>query len=117
MLGKLDDPGKYLCVLNGFVRAAETGYYLFATQSRGALKVYLGKQLVIDLPDVGRVSSGSCIVPLSQGFYPIRVERFLKQPEQKFELYYAVPVGQGQGRIVVPIPWQEMYSAKAGRLD
>jgi hypothetical protein len=109
-LGTLDDPEKYICMFSGFVRASQAGYYVFATQSLGALKVYLGKQLIIDLPDTDHVAIGSCIVPLSQGFYPIRVEHILKQAQQKMDLYYAVPVGSTQGKIVVPIPWQEMYS-------
>jgi hypothetical protein len=109
-LGKLDDPEKYICVLSGFVRAPETGYYLFVTESWGASKVYVGKQLIIDQPDTDHEDVGSCIVPLNQGFYPIRVEHILKHARQKMKLYYAVPVGPTQGKIVVPIPWQDLYS-------
>jgi hypothetical protein len=110
MLGKLDDPEKYICVLSGFIRAPNTGYYIFATGNWGAPKVYLGKQLIIDRGDTDHANIGSCIVPLSQGFYSIRAERILRQAQPKMDLYYAVPVGPTQGKKLVPVPWQDLFS-------
>jgi predicted alpha/beta superfamily hydrolase len=110
-LGKLDDPWKYVCVLSGFVRVPETGYYIFGCDSWGASKVYLGKQLIIDVPDADHEDFESCIVPLSQGFYPIRVEHILKQDQQKMELYYILPSGLTEGRGPTPVPLQAMYAA------
>jgi hypothetical protein len=110
LFGKPGDPETYICVLSGFLRVPQTGYYLFATKNWDAPKVYLGKQLIIDRNDIDHANNGSCIVPLSQGFYSIRAERILRQGQQKVDLYYAVPVAPTQGKIVVPIPWQDMYS-------
>jgi hypothetical protein len=112
--GHLDNPEKYVCVFSGFIRVSDTGYYMFATQNWGALKVYLGKQLIIDQAGTGHAKIGSCIVPLSRGFYPIRVERILDHAHPNMDFYYAPPVGPTQGWGMVPVPWQLMYSAKAG---
>ena len=110
VFGKLDDPEKYVCVLSGFIRVPVTGYYIFVTGNWSAPKVYLGKQLIIDRGDIDHANNGSCIVPLSQGFYSIRAERILRPAQPKIDLYYAVPVGPTQGKIVKPVPWQDLYS-------
>ena len=110
VFGKLDDPEKYVCVLSGFIRVPETGYYIFVTGNWSAPKVYLGKQLIIDRGDTDHANNGSCIVPLNQGFYSIRAERILRPAQPKIDLYYAVPVGPTQGKIVKPVPWQDLYS-------
>jgi predicted alpha/beta superfamily hydrolase len=114
-LGEMDDPEKYICVFNGWVRASETGYYIVGSNSWGGSKVYLGKHLVIDQPDTDHVDLATCIVPLSQGFYSIRVEHILKQSRQQMDLYF-LPLGlaEGGGPMPKPIPWQAMYSAKGG---
>ena len=115
--GKLDDPEKYICVFSGFIRVSDKGYYMFATQTWGALKVYLGKQLIIDQAAADHAKIGSCIVPLNQGFYPIRVDRILDQAHPKMDFYYAPPVGPTQGWVMVPVPWQDMYSVKVGHAN
>lgn len=117
VFGTLDDPEKYLCVLSGFIRVPQAGYFVFVTRNWDAPKVYLGKQLIIDRGDTDQGNNGSCIVPLSQGCYSIRAERILRKAQPKMELYYIVPVGESQGKIPVPIPWQALYSVKAGRPD
>jgi hypothetical protein len=114
---KVDDREKYICVFSGFIRAPRTGYYIFATRNWGVPRLYLGKQLIMDRGDTDHLNNGSCIVPLSQGFYSIRAERIVRQAQQPLDLYYAVPIGATQGKIVVPIPWQDMFSVKAARAD
>jgi predicted alpha/beta superfamily hydrolase len=111
-LGKMDDPEKYLYVLTGFVKAPSDGYYVFACESWGGTKLYLGKQLVIDQPDTDHVDFQASIVPLKTGFYPIRIEHTLKISQQKMELMYALPEAISREEGPSPIPWQAFYSVK-----
>jgi predicted alpha/beta superfamily hydrolase len=110
-LGEMEDPEKYICVFSGWVRASEEGYFIVGSSSWGSSKVYLDKHLVIDQPDTDHVDFETCIVPLSRGFYPIRVEHILKQSQQKMQLYF-IPLGLTEGRGPMPLPWQAMYSVK-----
>ena len=109
-LGKLTDPEKYICVLSGFINVSDSGYYALVTNSWGASKVYLGKQLVIDQADAGHPDYAAVIVPLAQGFYPIRVEHALRKGEQKLELSYLSPKGIEHGENPDRIPSQSLYA-------
>lgn len=108
-LGQLPNPEKYICVISGFINFPESGYYFIGNNSWGASKLYIGKQLIIDQPDADQPNVQSCVVPVSKGFYPIRIEHILRQGEKKLELYYIAPKGVEHGGNPELIPWKVMY--------
>ena len=72
---KLPRKNHYALTIDGFLESKEDGYYLFglAGGEKGT-RLYIDNKLVIEFTrdddDVGQ----TCIVPLTKGFYPFRIE-------------------------------------------
>jgi predicted alpha/beta superfamily hydrolase len=106
-LDKLPDQNNFGCVMNGYLKIREEGYYIFILDSDDGAKFYINNDLL--LVNDGLHATGNAqtfIVPLEKGFYPIRVEYFQRGGERGLHLLYVQP-GNEQPR---PIPFEDLYS-------
>jgi hypothetical protein len=78
----------YALVIDGLLESKEEGYYIFILQAGKGSKLYLGDKLLIQWEDNDKPPVYSFIVPLSRGFYPLRIEYFDKKENFKLLLHY-----------------------------
>jgi hypothetical protein len=96
----------FACLFEGYLEIAEDGYYIFATTTKNASRLYLGNKLLIDEDSIhSSETTKSFIIPLEKGFYPVRVEYFQKDANPALQLIYLKP-GAGDP---APIPYKYMY--------
>ncbi len=96
----------FACLFEGYLEIAEDGYYIFATTTKNASRLYLGNRLLIDEDSIhSSETTKSFIIPLEKGFYPVRVEYFQKDANPALQLIYLKP-GAGDP---TPIPYKYMY--------
>lgn len=91
-MDKLPRQNNFALVLEGKLEVKEEGYYVFGLGSDDGSKMYLNNQLIMD--DDGLHSSDvqkSYILPLTQGFYPVRIEYFQKDGGRDLKVVYLTP--------------------------
>lgn len=81
--GKLTLPRKtgYKLVVDGWMEAKETGYYVVLFEADTDSKFYLNKQELIHCKNTGNGATNTYIVPLEKGFYPYRIIYPHKNPD------------------------------------
>ena len=90
----------FACLFNGYIEITEEGYYVFATSTRNASRLYIGNKLLIDDNDIHSSEViRSFIVPLEKGFYPVRMEYFQKDATPSLQLLYLKPGASQPGSI------------------
>lgn len=91
-LNKLPKSMNFACLFEGHIEIQEEGYYIFAFDSDDGAKLYLDEQLLIDIDGLhGTGNSKSYVVPLEQGFYPLRMEYFQAEGGTGLNLVYVTP--------------------------
>jgi hypothetical protein len=101
----------YALVIDGFLEAKEEGYYLFFLEADKNSKLYLGNKLLIKWE--GNYTRRGCtyILPLSKGFYPLKIEYLHKNEDFKLKMAYVTPSGM-EAKNLGPIPSEVQYSQK-----
>jgi predicted alpha/beta superfamily hydrolase len=103
---KLPAKNNFGCVLEGYIEIAEDGYYIFATISWNASRLYIGNKLLIDENKIHTSeATRSYIIPLEKGFYPLRLEYFQKDANPGLQLIYLKPGTENPS----PIPFKYQY--------
>ena len=107
-VGKLPKQQHFACLIEGQLEVKTDGYYLFGVDADGGARLSLANQLLIDYNGIHRSDNfQSSVVPLSKGFYPIRVEYFQKEASPSLNLVYITP----ESNDPKPVPLELQYSA------
>jgi predicted alpha/beta superfamily hydrolase len=110
-LDKFPRKNNYALLIDGFLEAKEDGYYLFDLQADKGSKLYVGNKLLITWAGNYDKRDYSCIVPLSKGFYPFRIEYLHKNPDFKLNWVYVTP-SRIAAKSPIPIPVELQYGRK-----
>lgn len=98
----------YTLVLDGFLEAKEEGYYVFYLLAGKGTKLYIGGNLIVQWAENSIQPYYSFLMPLSKGFYPVRVEYFSKKEDFNLQLGYITP-GKMTTKDAIPIPLDVQY--------
>ena len=109
--GDLPRKKNYALVVDGFLEAKEDGYYIFYLQANKGSKLYIGDKLIVQWADNFSGPYYSYLLPLSKGFYPVRIEYFDKKENFNMQLYYLTP-GIMASKDPIPVPFDVRYSHK-----
>jgi predicted alpha/beta superfamily hydrolase len=100
----------YALLIDGFIEIKEDGYHILYVVASKSSKLWLGEKLLMQWDQSGEGKPYIVyIVPLSKGFYPLRMEYFNKKEEYNLLLYYLTP-GIIATADPVPIPADVEYS-------
>jgi len=92
----------------------EEGYYILAIASDDGSRVYFDNQLLLD--DDGlhdNNDSKSYILPLREGFYPVRIEYFQKDGGANMKFMYPTPqLVDAKEPKSIPNPLELQYSGR-----
>jgi PA14 domain len=100
------DSNSFFCRIAGYLEAEQKGYYTFLMVGEPGTKLFIGDQLIMEIPKGGDYNSW--LVPLEKGFYAIRYEYSHPKGGKNFEFYYMLPGAHDNG----PIPASAMYYVK-----
>ncbi len=99
----------YALVMDGFLESKEEGYYTFFVMAGKGSKLWVGGKLIMHWDDNDNHEYFIYLMPLSKGFYPVRIESFDKKEDFKFMFYYITP-GMSVSGDPVPVPFELQYS-------
>jgi predicted alpha/beta superfamily hydrolase len=102
---ELKSKNSMACMFEGYIKITDEGYYLFATRTKNASRLYLGGKLLFEENNVHPAEKiTSYIVPLTKGLYPVRLEYFQKDGDADLQLVYLKPGAQSP----IPIPFKDL---------
>ncbi len=107
--GNLPRKNNYALVFDGFLEAKEDGYYVFYLLAGKGSKLYIGGKLIVEWADNFSLPYYSYLLPLSKGFYPVRIEYFSKKENFNLLLGYLTP-GRMTSKDPVRIPFDVQYN-------
>jgi len=108
-IGKIARATNYGCLLEGYLEIQKDGYYIFVLDSDDGSKFFLDNKLLIDYDGLhanGKVKT--FLVPLTKGFYPLRLEFFQKAGGASLSLMYVV---DEKNPVPIAIPLTMQYYA------
>jgi hypothetical protein len=104
---KLPSKVNFACLFQGQLEIKEEGYYIFAVDADDGAKFYLGNKLLINYDGEHKSrKTQSYLLPLKQGFYPLRLEYFQKEGGMDLKLMYLLPGKKDP----IPIPQDVQYT-------
>lgn len=109
---KLPRKNHFALVIDGLLESNEEGYYIFGIGGgEKDTKLYIDNQLVISFRGEGDDSGQTCVVPLSKGFYPFRIEFNHQQETESWNAFdwqqYLTPgIMNTQNTIHIPVNLQ-----------
>jgi predicted alpha/beta superfamily hydrolase len=106
---KLGSKSDYFLLADGTLEVKEEGYYVFYFKAGTGSKLFLGNNLLLQWKEFEHREVLTYIVPLTKGFYPVRLEYFNKKEEAVLPLYYITPSIMA-GMDPVPVPAELEYS-------
>ncbi|MBB5636853.1 putative alpha/beta superfamily hydrolase [Pedobacter cryoconitis] len=106
-LDKIPEKNNHAVIVEGFLETKEEGYYVFILEDGEEAKLYLGNKLLMKMTAPNNQFS-SYIVPLTKGFYPLRLESYHQKQGYKLKLSYMTP-GMMQHINFIPIPLDLQY--------
>jgi hypothetical protein len=110
-MDKLPAKNNFALVIDGFLQVKEDGYYIFGMAADKGSKLYIaGKQMIAWEGDYTR-RNYSCIIPLTKGFYPLRLEYYHRNQDFKLDWGYITP-GNMAAKTPIPIPLELQYGVK-----
>jgi hypothetical protein len=109
-IDKLPRKNQYALTIDGLLESKEVGYYIFTLGSgEKGTKLYIDNKLVIAFTGDGDDFGQTCIVPLSKGFYPFRIE-YLHQKKEGYNLDWqqilTPSIMESQNTILIPVNLQ-----------
>lgn len=108
---KLPKGKKYAFILDGMLEAKQDGYYIFILKSNKGTRLYLKNQLLIQCEGSPEPKTGSYILPLKKGFYPIRLENMNRDEQLEIQMSYLTP-DKLDTKDPNPIPFELLYSIR-----
>jgi predicted alpha/beta superfamily hydrolase len=100
----------YAMVIEGFLETKEEGYYLFIFEADKNSKLYVGDQLLMEWDGNYNRRAYTYLLPLSKGFYPLRIEYLHNKEDFKLALSYLTP-GIMNTKKPIAIPLDAQYNA------
>ena len=102
---RLPEKEHFACLFEGYFEIPEDGYYIFALVSDDGSRLYIGDKLIVD-NDGARFAENvqSFVLPLVQGFYPVRLEYFQKEGGSVLQLMCVRPGAENPGSF--PLKYQ-----------
>ncbi len=89
---KLPSRSNFGCVFEGYIKVDMEGYYTFALCSSDGSKLFINEREIINNDGLhGSDWYKSYVVPLQKGFYPVRLEYFQSEGNQRLDLIYVSP--------------------------
>ena len=96
----------FAILFDGWIEIDENGYYIFATSTKNASRLFIGKKLIIDENTLHQSETiKSYMLPLEKGFYPVRLEYFQKEADPDLKFIYLKPGATDPS----PVPLKMMY--------
>ncbi|TWI95855.1 putative alpha/beta superfamily hydrolase [Mucilaginibacter frigoritolerans] len=108
---KLPRKNNYALLIDGWIEVKEDGYYVFAFDADNGSKLYIGNKLLIQWDGDYNKRTYSCIVPLSKGFYPLRIEYLHQHEDFKLKWAYLTPSTM-ETKNTIPVPVDLQYNRK-----
>jgi predicted alpha/beta superfamily hydrolase len=99
----------YCLALDGLIEAKEDGYYTFFVKAGKGSKVWIDGKQIMQWEDNDKHEFFAYLMPLSKGFYPVKIESYDKKGDFSLLLYYLTPGMSPYGE-AVPIPFDVEYS-------
>jgi len=104
---KLPRQTNFGCVVEGYIEILFEGYYIFVLDSDDGSKLFLGNNLLISHDGLhGGGNPKTFLIPLTKGFYPIRMELFQKAGGVFLDLTYVLPGDSNPQPIHIPFEFQ-----------
>jgi hypothetical protein len=110
-IDKLPAKNNFALVMDGYLEVKEDGYYIFAMAADKGTKLYIAGKPMITWDGNYTRRNYSCIIPLSKGFYPFRLEYYHRNPDFKLDWGYVTP-GNITARKFTSIPYELQYGRK-----
>jgi len=98
----------YSLSLDGWLQVKEDGYHMFFFQGTRGSKLFIGNTLVMQFTDSNHTRS-SYILPLSKGWYPLRIEYADKKEDYQLLLYWITPSTMA-AMDATAVPLEQQYS-------
>ncbi|WP_222538143.1 alpha/beta hydrolase-fold protein [Pedobacter polysacchareus] len=106
---KLPRKNNFALIIEGVMETKEEGYYGFVLEADKGSKLYLNDQLLIQWEDhTKRNSPYSYILPLTKGFYKLRLEYLHQNKDAKLKLNY-LPPSLMSTKKALPIPFDLQF--------
>ena len=99
----------YALVMNGFLEIKEDGYYTFAVRADKGSAFWIDGKQIMHWDDNDKHEYFTYILPLTKGFYPIKIESFDKKENFNLLLYFIMPSMSPSGD-PIPIPFELLRS-------
>lgn len=99
----------YCLVLDGLLEVKEEGYYNFFIRAGKGSRVWIDSKLIMQWDDNDKREFFAYMLPLSKGFYPVKIESYDKKEDFNF-LFYYIPPGMPLYGDAVPVPLDIEYS-------
>lgn len=106
---RLPRKNNYALMIEGFLEIKDEGYYTFFARAGKGSNVSINGKLIMHWDDANTRDVRTFLIPLSKGFYPVKIESFDKKEDFKLLLYYITPGMSFPGE-PVPIPFDLEYS-------
>lgn len=101
----------YALQIDGFVEIKEDGYYLFLLDGDNHTKLYLGGRQLLQWEGNYDRRTYTYLLPLTKGFYPLKIEYLHHNRDFKLRLSY-LPPSIMKTKDPVPIPFDVQFSAR-----
>jgi len=98
----------YVLTLDGWLQVKEDGYHMFFFRGNQGSKLFIGNTLAMQFND-SKLTSSSYMMPLSKGFYPLRIEYAGKKEDYNLLLYWITPSTMA-AMDAIPVPLEQQYS-------
>lgn len=108
---KLPTQKKYALLIDGMIEIKEEGYYIFLFEADKNSRLFLGGRQLINWDGNYVRRTMSYLVPLSKGFYPIRIEYLHTNKDFKLQVGYLTPANT-ESKKTTPIPVELQYRVK-----
>jgi hypothetical protein len=107
----ISDTLNFACKIEGYLKIVKEGYYTFFLQADDQARLYLDDKELMSI-DVNKDSldSRSFIVPLENGFYPIKIEYLHRVGQPNLRLSFMPPTENDIFVPGLPIPLKFQYS-------
>jgi predicted alpha/beta superfamily hydrolase len=110
-IDKLPSKNNFALVFDGYFKVKENGYYIFGMTADKGSKLYIAGKLMITWNGSYGGQNYSCIIPLSKGFYPIRLEYYHRNQDFKLDWGYLPPANLATKQ-AISIPLELQYGLK-----
>lgn len=95
----------YAMVMKGWLEVKEEGYYTFFLRAGKGSSFSINGRQIMHWDDNDKREVFSYLLPLTKGFYPVRIDSFDKKDDYNLLLYYLTPSMPASGD-PVPIPFE-----------